>query len=131
MSHKIWLASPHMSEEGYEQMYIKEAFDENWIAPLGPNVTGFENELASRVGVKAASATTTGTAAIHLALRAIGVGRGDIVLCQSLTFSASANPIIYEGAVPVFIDSDYKTWNMDPDALEEALKRYGENCRIM
>lgn len=131
MADKIWLSSPHMSEEGYEQMYIKEAFDTNWVAPLGPNVTGFENELADKVGSKAASATTTGTAALHLALKAVGVKKGDIVLCQSLTFSASANPIIYEDAIPVFIDSDYKTWNMDPDALEEALKRYGNKVKAV
>lgn len=131
MSDKIWLSSPHMSDEGYEMMYIKEAFDTNWVAPLGPNVTGFENELASKVGVRSASATTTGTAALHLALKAIGVKQGDIVLCQSLTFSASANPIIYEGATPVFIDSDYETWNMDPNALDEGLKKYGDKVKAV
>ncbi|MDY0235322.1 MAG: aminotransferase class I/II-fold pyridoxal phosphate-dependent enzyme [Gudongella sp.] len=124
MADKIWLASPHMSDEGYEMEYVKEAFDTNWIAPLGPNVNGFENEIAAMVGSKAASATTTGTAAIHLALKSVGVKEGDIVFCQSLTFSATANPIIYVGAKPVFIDSDYKTWNMDPNALEEAFKKY-------
>lgn len=124
MAEKIWLASPHMSEEGFEKAYIQEAFDTNWVAPLGPNVTGFENELASKVGVKAASATTTGTAAIHLALKSVGVKEGDVVFCQSLTFSATANPIIYEKAVPVFIDSDEKTWNMDPKALESAFEKY-------
>ena len=124
MTDKIWLASPHMSDEGYEMEYVKEAFDTNWIAPLGPNVTQFENELAAKVGSKAAAATTTGTAAIHLALKALGVGENDIVFCQSLTFSASANPIIYQNATPVFIDSDKETWNMDPLALEEAIKKY-------
>lgn len=124
MADKIYLASPHMSDEGYEMMYINEAFESNWIAPLGPNVTGFENELAEKVGSKAASATTTGTAAIHLALKSVGVKAGDIVFCQSLTFSATANPIIYEKATPVFIDSNYETWNMDPNALEEAFKKY-------
>jgi dTDP-4-amino-4,6-dideoxygalactose transaminase len=113
-----------MSEEGYEKHYVQEAFDTNWIAPLGPNVSGFENELAAKVGSKAASATTTGTAAIHLALKSVGVKAGDIVFCQSLTFSATANPIIYEKANPVFIDSNYETWNMDPNALEEAFKKY-------
>jgi dTDP-4-amino-4,6-dideoxygalactose transaminase len=131
MVDKIWLASPHMSDEGYEMQYIKEAFDTNWVAPLGPNVTGFENELAAKIGVKAASATTTGTAAIHLALKAVGIKDGDIVLCQSLTFSATANPIIYENAVPVFIDSDCATWNMNPDALEKALKKYENKAKAV
>ncbi|NMA49021.1 MAG: aminotransferase DegT [Tissierellia bacterium] len=124
MSDKIWLASPHMSDEGYEMEYIKEAFDSNWIAPLGANVTGFENEFAVKIGVKAAAALTTGTAAIHLALKSVGVSEGDIVFCPTLTFSATANPIIYLNAVPVFIDSDYETWNMSPKALEEAFKKY-------
>ncbi|CAM4467301.1 DegT/DnrJ/EryC1/StrS family aminotransferase [Paenibacillus typhae] len=124
MVEKIWLSSPHMSDEGYEMDYVKEAFDTNWVAPLGANVTGFENELAEKIGINAAAALTTGTAAIHLALRAVGVGAGDIVFCQSLTFSATANPIIYQGAVPVFIDSNMETWNMDPTALEEAINKY-------
>ena len=123
---KIYLSSPHMSDEGYEMQYIKEAFDTNWIAPLGPNVDGFEKELAEMVGIKAAAALTTGTAAIHLALKAAGVGQGDIVFCQSLTFSGSANPIMYVGAKPVFIGSDKKTWNMSPEYLEEAFKKYPE-----
>ena len=121
---RIYLSSPHMSEEGYEMQYIKEAFATNWIAPLGPNVDAFEKELAARVGIKSAAALSSGTAAIHLALKAAGVGEGDIVFCPSLTFSASANPIIYQNAVPVFIDSDYQTWNMDPAALEEAFEKY-------
>lgn len=124
MAEKIWLASPHMSEEGYEKQYVQEAFDTNWVAPLGPNVNEFEKELAAKVGSKAASATTTGTAAIHLALKSVGVKAGDVVFCQSLTFSATANPIIYEKAIPVFIDSNYETWNMDPNTLEEAFKKY-------
>src|SRR5690554_6824945 len=98
----------------------------NWIAPLGANVTGFEQELADKVGAKYAAALSSGTAAIHMALKAAGVGKGDIVFCQDLTFAASANPIIYQNSTPVFIDSDYKTWNMDPDALEEAFKKYPE-----
>jgi dTDP-4-amino-4,6-dideoxygalactose transaminase len=123
---RIFLSSPHMSDEGYEMQYVKEAFDTNWIAPLGENVNGFEKELAEKVGSKAAAALSSGTAAIHLALKAAGVGEGDIVFCPTLTFSATANPIIYQNAVPVFIDSDYKTWNMSPKALEEAFEKYPE-----
>jgi len=123
---KIFLSSPHMSDEGYEMEYVKEAFDTNWIAPLGENVNKFETELAGKVGSKDAAALSSGTAAIHLALKAAGVGEGDIVFCPTLTFSATANPIIYQNAVPVFIDSDYETWNMCPKALEEAFKKYPE-----
>lgn len=123
MAH-IYLASPHMSEEGYEQEYIKEAFDTNWIAPLGKNVNEFEKELPAAVGATAATALSSGTAAIHLALKAAGVKEGDVVFCQDLTFSATANPIVYEKAIPVFIDSDYETWNMSPDALERAFEKY-------
>ncbi|QUH19071.1 DegT/DnrJ/EryC1/StrS family aminotransferase [Alkaliphilus sp. B6464] len=126
MSKKIWLSSPHMSDEGYEVEYIKEAFDTNWIAPLGKNVNEFEKELAAKVESKAAAALSSGTGAIHLALNAAGVGEGDIVFCQSLTFSATANPIIYQNATPVFIDSDYETWNMCPRALEQAFEKYPE-----
>ena len=124
MSNKIWLSSPHMSDEGYEKQYIKEAFDTNWIAPLGPNVDGFEKELSLKVGAGHAAALSSGTAAIHMALKAAGVDSGDIVFCPSLTFSATANPIIYQNATPVFIDSDFETWNMDPNALEEAFKKH-------
>lgn len=124
MEDRIFLSSPHMSDEGYEMQYIKEAFDTNWIAPLGENVNEFERELTIKVGSKAAAALSSGTGAIHLALRAAGVGEGDIVFCPTLTFSATANPIIYQNAIPVFIDSDYKTWNMCPKALEEAFKKY-------
>jgi len=124
MKEKIYLASPHMSDEGYEQQYVKEAFDTNWIAPLGSNVTNFEKEVCEKVGIGHAAALVSGTAAIHMALKACGVGEGDIVLCQSLTFSATANPIIYEKAIPVFIDSDLETWNMSPKYLEEALIKY-------
>jgi len=123
-SPRIYLSSPHMSDEGYEQAFVKEAFDTNWIAPLGTNVNEFEKELAAKVGIKAAAALSSGTAAIHLALKAAGIGKGDIVFCQSLTFSATANPILYEHAIPVFIDSDATTWNMSPDALERAFKAY-------
>lgn len=124
MKQHIFLASPHMSEEGYEQEYIKEAFDTNWIAPLGRNVTEFENEMASKLSAKKAVALSAGTAAIHMALKAVGVGTGDLVFCQSLTFSASANPIVYEKAEPVFIDSEADTWNMDPKALGLAFEKY-------
>lgn len=115
-----------MSDEGYEMQYIKEAFETNWIAPLGPNVDGFEKELAAYVGIGHAAALSSGTAAMHMALKAAGVGEGDIVFCQSLTFSGTANPIIYQNAVPVFIDSNYETWNMDPKALQLAFKKYPE-----
>lgn len=124
MGDRIFLSSPHMSDEGYEMHYVKEAFDTNWIAPLGENVNGFERELAMKVGSNAAAALSSGTAAIHMALKAAGVGEGDIVFCQTLTFSATANPIIYQNATPVFIDSDYETWNMCPKALEEAFEKY-------
>ncbi|KRG15761.1 aminotransferase DegT [Virgibacillus soli] len=121
---RIFLSSPHMSDEGYEMEYIKEAFDTNWIAPLGENVNQFETEFAAKVGSKSAAALSSGTAAIHLALKAAEVGKGDIVFCQSLTFSATANPIIYQNAIPVFIDSDEETWNMSPEALEKAFEKY-------
>ena len=121
---KIYLSSPHMSDEGYEMAFIKEAFDTNWIAPLGPNVDGFEREFAEKVGSKHAAALSSGTAAIHLALMAAGVGEGDVIFCPTLTFSATANPIIYQRAIPVFIDCDYETWNIDPDLLEAAFKKY-------
>lgn len=124
MGEKIYLSSPHMSDEGYEMSYIQEAFDTNWIAPLGKNVNEFENELSNKVGIKAAAALSAGTAAIHMALKASGVGNGDIVFCPTLTFSATANPIMYQNAIPVFIDSNFETWNMDPKALEEAFEKY-------
>jgi dTDP-4-amino-4,6-dideoxygalactose transaminase len=128
---RIHLSSPHMSDEGYELRYIHEAFDTNWVAPLGANVDGFEKELAEYIGIGHAVALNSGTAAIHMALKAVGVGKGDIVFCQSLTFSASANPIIYEGAIPVFIDSDYETWNMCPIALEKAFEKYNPKAVIV
>jgi dTDP-4-amino-4,6-dideoxygalactose transaminase len=126
VNERIFLSSPHMSDEGYEMQYVKEAFDTNWIAPLGENVNEFEKELAAKVGSKAAAALSSGTGAIHLALRAAGVGEGDIVFCPTLTFSATANPIIYQNATPIFIDSNYETWNMCPKALEEAFEKYPE-----
>ncbi|SHM59654.1 dTDP-4-amino-4,6-dideoxygalactose transaminase [Gracilibacillus kekensis] len=123
---RIFLSSPHMSDEGFEQEFVQEAFDTNWIAPLGTNVNEFENELAEKVGSKSAAALSSGTAAIHLALKAAGVEKNDVVFCPTLTFSATANPIIYQNAIPVFIDSDFETWNMSPKALEAAFKKYPE-----
>lgn len=117
---KIWLSSPHLS--GHEQKYVQEAFATNWVAPLGPNVNGFEEDLCSYIGVAHAAALSSGTAALHLALVMLGVGAGDVVLCQSFTFAASANPIVYLGATPVFVDSETHTWNLCPDALETAIK---------
>ncbi len=117
---KIWLSSPHMG--GSEQEYVKEAFDANWVAPLGPNVTGFEKDLEGYISNNThVAALSSGTAAIHLGLVLLGVKAGDTVICQSFTFSASANPILYQGATPIFIDSEKETWNMCPKALEEAI----------
>jgi dTDP-4-amino-4,6-dideoxygalactose transaminase len=117
---KIWLSSPHMG--GTEQHFIKEAFDANWVAPLGPNVNGLENDLENYLGNQAhVGALSSGTAAIHLGLILLGVQAGDEVICQSMTFSASANPILYLGATPIFIDSEEQTWNICPVALEEAI----------
>lgn len=115
---RIYLSPPHMS--GTEMEFITEAFETNWVAPLGPHVDAFERELAGYVGVKGAAALSSGTAAIHLALRLLGVGPGDVVFCSTLTFIASANPILYQGARPVFIDSEPASWNMSPSALERA-----------
>ncbi|WP_299883708.1 aminotransferase class I/II-fold pyridoxal phosphate-dependent enzyme [uncultured Lacinutrix sp.] len=121
MNPKIWLSSPHMG--GTEQNYIKEAFDTNWIAPLGPNVTGFENDLENYLDQDVhVACLSSGTAAIHLALVQLGVSLNDEVICQSMTFSASANPITYQGAKPIFIDSENETWNMCPIHLEAAIK---------
>ncbi len=124
MEKRIFLSSPHMSKERYEQKYIKEAFDTNWIAPLGENVNKFEEELASYVKIKCAAALSAGTAAIHMALKALDVKKEDIVFCSDLTFSATVNPVIYENATPVFIDSEKESWNMDPKALEKAFEKY-------
>ena len=124
MKKRIFLSSPNMSKAGYEQKYIKEAFDTNWIAPLGENVNKFEEELADYVGIKHAAALLSGTAAIHMAFKALDVKQGDIVFCSDLTFSATVNPIIYQNATPVFIDSERDTWNMDPEALKKAFEKY-------
>lgn len=120
MSEKIWLSSPHMG--GTEQNFVTTAFETNWIAPLGPNVDGFEHDLEQFLKEGYAAALSSGTAALHLALIQTGVGAGDEVICQSMTFSASANPIVYQGATPVFVDSEKDTWNMDPVLLEQAIK---------
>jgi dTDP-4-amino-4,6-dideoxygalactose transaminase len=117
---KIYLASPHMG--GLEQSYIMEAFETNWIAPLGPNVDGFEKELADMVGASSSTALVSGTAGIQMALRYFGVGKEDMVFCSSLTFAATCNPILYENGIPVFIDSEPETWNMSPRALEKAVE---------
>lgn len=120
MQDKIWLSSPHMG--GSEQKFVKEAFDANWIAPLGPNVNGFEEDLKNYLGSEVeVAALSSGTAALHLGLVILGVQAGDEVICQSMTFSASANPIRYLGATPVFIDSETTTWNLCPIALEKAI----------
>jgi len=119
MNTKIWLSSPHMG--GAEQKYVNEAFETNWIAPLGPHVNGFEQDLVEFTGASYAAALNSGTGALHLALIMLGVKPGDEVICQSMTFSASANPITYLGASPVFVDSETKTWNMCPDLLKEAI----------
>ena len=111
-----------MSKARKELEYIQEAFDTNWIAPLGPNVLGFEDDVKNYADAEHAVALSSGTAAIHMALKAAGVGEDDVVLCQSFTFSATVNPIIYEGAIPVFIDSDLSTWNLDLNLLRKALE---------
>lgn len=119
---RIYLSSPTM--HGDEQRFVAEAFDTNWVAPLGPNVNHFETEIATYTGCGYAAALSAGTAAIHLGLKLLGVGEGDVVFVSSLTFSASCNPIVYEKAVPVFIDAEPDTWNMSPQALERAFERY-------
>jgi dTDP-4-amino-4,6-dideoxygalactose transaminase len=113
-----------MSSNKEELKYILDAFDSNWIAPLGPNVSGFETDVINYTDATYAIALSSGTAAIHMALKAAGVGRDDIVLCQSFTFSATVNPIVYEGAMPVFVDSDPITWNIDLNLLRKALEDY-------
>ncbi|QZT37238.1 aminotransferase class I/II-fold pyridoxal phosphate-dependent enzyme [Halosquirtibacter xylanolyticus] len=120
MKTKIWLSSPHMG--GEEQAFVKEAFDKNWIAPLGPNVNGFEEDLQKYNEITAAAALSAGTAALHLAMILLGVKTGDDVIASSFTFSATINPITYLGATPVLVDSESETWNMSPVLLEEAIK---------
>ncbi|WP_299252496.1 DegT/DnrJ/EryC1/StrS family aminotransferase [uncultured Aquimarina sp.] len=120
-SKRIWLSSPHMG--GMEQSYVKQAFDTNWVAPLGPNVDGFEKDIENFLGSNNfVAALNSGTAALHLGLKLLGVSRGDEVICQSMTFAASANPIVYLGAKPIFVDSEMQTWNICPEQLELAIK---------
>ena len=126
MKKHIPLATPHMSDEGYELEFVQDAFRKNWIAPLGENVNEFENAMTAYLGEGYPVALSAGTAALHMSMILAGVKPGDKVFCQSLTFSASANPITYMGAEPVFIDSEYDTWNMDPVALEKAFRCYGK-----
>jgi len=137
MNNRIYLSPPHMGEN--EREYLTNAFDSNWIAPLGPQVDRFEAEIAEYIGIKSAAALSSGTAALHLALKVLGLKAGDKVLCSSLTFAASANAILYENCVPVFMDSDLGTWNLDVELLEEAILKhkpkaliavdlYGQSC---
>lgn len=119
---KIYLASPTM--HGLEQEFVQEAFDTNWIAPVGPHVNAFEKEISEYTGAKYAAALSAGTAAIHLAVKLLGIGEGNVVFCSDLTFAASCNPVCYEHATPVFIDSEPGTWNMSPDALARAFEKY-------
>ena len=128
MKNRIFLSSPTM--HGDEQMFVKEAFDTNWVAPLGKNVNEFEKELAAYMGIGHAAALSAGTAALHLAVKLAGVKRGDVIFCSDLTFSATANPISYEGGVQVFIDSERETWNMDPKVLEMAFEKYPD-CKCV
>jgi dTDP-4-amino-4,6-dideoxygalactose transaminase len=125
---KIWLSSPHIGTN--ELQYVNEAFATNWIAPLGPHVNAFENGLQDQTQTSHAAALSSGTSAIHLALVLLGVKAGDIVFCQSITFSASANPIAYQGAIPIFIDSESETWNMDPVLLKTALEEAKQNGKL-
>jgi pyridoxal phosphate-dependent aminotransferase EpsN len=125
---RIYLSPPHLGKA--ELRYVKEAFQSNWIAPMGPHVDAFEKEVAGYVGVSAGLALSSGTSAIHLALRLLNVGRGDQVMCSSFTFIGSANPILYEGAEPVFIDSEPSTWNMSPAALKRALEASARRNRL-
>ncbi|NMO79415.1 MULTISPECIES: DegT/DnrJ/EryC1/StrS aminotransferase family protein [Niallia] len=129
MNKKIYLSSPHMS--GNEMQYINAAFDSNWIAPIGENIEFFEKELSEYVNIKHAVALSSGTAAIHMALKFLGISKGDFVFCSSLTFAASANPIVYQNATPVFIDSEPNSWNMSPIALRKAFKKYKPKAVIV
>lgn len=126
---KVWLSSPTTHEE--EQLFIKEAFDTNWVAPLGKNVNEFEKEMAAYLGMTQAAALTSGTAALHLAVKLAGVQAGDVVICSDLTFAATVNPVSYENGIQVFVDSERYTWNMDPDALETALKKYNRKAKAV
>jgi dTDP-4-amino-4,6-dideoxygalactose transaminase len=122
MQNRVYLSSPTM--HGEEMKYIKEAFDTNWVAPLGKNVDEFEKEICNYIGVKHSTALVSGTSGLHLALKLVGIKTGDIVFCSDLTFSATVNPVSYENGIQVFIDSERDTWNMDPRALEKAIEKY-------
>ena len=126
--HKVYLSSPHMGP--HEREMLLDAFDSNWVAPLGPHVDAFEKEMADYLGINAAAATSSGTGALHLALIIAGIGPGDRVICSSLTFAASANPVVYVGAEPVFIDCERASWNIDPDLLEEELAESAREGRL-
>lgn len=126
---RIYLSSPTM--HGKEQEFVQEAFDTNWIAPLGPNVTAFEQEMLAYTGAGHATALSAGTAAIHLALKLLNIGPGDVVFVSDLTFSATCNPIVYEGATPVFIDAEPDTWDMSPQALEKAFEKYPQPKAVL
>lgn len=130
MNERIWLSSPHMS--GEEQKYIQLAFDENYIAPAGSNINGFEKEIGEYIGIPHVAALTSGTSAIHMALVVMGITEGDIVLAPTFTFAACINPIVYQKAQPVFVDSDAESWNMNPELLEKAiidLDKKGKNLK--
>lgn len=129
MKERIWLSTPTI--HGEEQAFVKEAFDTNWVAPLGKNVTEFENEIGKYLGIKGAAAMTAGTHALHMAVKLAGVGDGDVVLCSDLTFAATVNPVTYEGGVPVFVDSERETWNMNPEAIEEGIKKYKDRVKAV
>ncbi len=128
---KIYLASPHMSNEKYEEKYVKEAFDTNWLSTVGENINKFEESVREYLNVESSVALASGTSSIHLGLKALGVKKDDVVFVSDLTFSASVNPIIYENATPVFIDSEYATWNMCPKALEKAFEKYTPKAVIV
>lgn len=129
MREKLWLSTPTM--HGEEQGFVKEAFDTNWVAPLGKNVNEFEKEISAYVGCKAAAAMCAGTHALHMAVKLAGVSQGDIVLCSDLTFAATVNPVTYEGGAPVFIESERDTWNMDPEVLKKGFEKYGDKVKAV
>ncbi len=127
-SKRMYISSPHMG--GFEQEFVNHAFETNWIAPMGDNVEGFESDLENFLGNNSkVVALNSGTSAIHLALQLLGVSKGDEVLCQSFTFIASVNPVLYQGATPVFVDSESETWNMSPELLEQAIINRIENFK--
>ena len=129
LKEKVWLSSPTM--HGEEQKFVQEAFDTNWVAPLGKNVDELEKEVAAYTGAGYGAALTSGTAALHLALKLAGIKSGDVVLCSDLTFAATVNPVSYENGIPVFVDSEGETWNMDPRVLKRALQKYGKRVKAV